>query len=126
LKEVMINMKNFGYTHVPVFNEKHQLQWVLTQSAICEWLAYHMQDPAQPLESVQVGLVDLNAWIERYGLVEESKPLFATPQLFEPSWLNQKRLWVLLITEHGSADEPLTWIITTFDLPLITEYNFME
>jgi predicted transcriptional regulator len=26
LKEVMINMKNFGYTHVPVFNEKHQLQ----------------------------------------------------------------------------------------------------
>lgn len=26
LKEVMLSMKNFGYTHVPVYNEKHELQ----------------------------------------------------------------------------------------------------
>jgi len=126
LKDVMISMKNFGYTHVPVFNEKHELQWVLTQSAICEWLAYHMQDPEQAIESVQVSVVDLNLWIERYWMIAENTPLFTAPQLFEPSGLHQKRLWVLLMTETGNAQEPLTGLITTFDLPLISQHNFTE
>ncbi|MBP6085918.1 CBS domain-containing protein [Patescibacteria group bacterium] len=61
LKDVMIAMKNFGYTHVPVYDDKHVLLGVMTQSAICERLAYHMQDASQPLEVVQVSAVDLNA-----------------------------------------------------------------
>ena len=70
LKDTMIEMKNFWYTHVPVYNEQKQFQWVLTQSAICERLAYHMQDTTKPLDTVLVQDVDLNAWIERHVFVE--------------------------------------------------------
>ncbi len=125
LKDVMIAMKNFGYTHVPVYDDKHVLLGVMTQSAICERLAYHMQDASQPLEVVQVSAVDLNAWIERYALVEADKPLFSIAPLFEPSWLNRRILWALLITKNGKVDEPLMWIVTTYDLPAVTEYNFI-
>jgi predicted transcriptional regulator len=125
LKDVMIAMKNFGYTHVPVYDEKHTLLWVMTQSAICEWLAYHMQDASQSLESVTVSAVDLNAGIERYALVEQDKPLFAVAGLFEPTWLHHKILWALLITKNGKPEEDLLWIVTTYDLPAVTEYNFI-
>lgn len=125
LKDTMIAMKNFGYTHVPVYNEQKVFQWVLTQSAICEWLAYHMQDTTKPLDTVTVADVDLNAWIENVAFVEKGKPLFAVPQLFESRWLNHKILGALLITDNGTSEEPLLWIITTYDLPVITDYNYV-
>ncbi len=125
LKDIMIEMKNFGYTHVPVYNEKKKFQWLLTQSAICERLAYHMQDTTKPLDTVLVQDVDLNAWIERHVFVEESKPLFSVPQLFEHPGTNWKILWSLLITSHWDDTEELLWIITTYDLPAVTEFNFI-
>ena len=125
LKDTMIEMKNFWYTHVPVYNEQKQFQWVLTQSAICERLAYHMQDTTKPLDTVLVQDVDLNAWIERHVFVEESKPLFSVPQLFDRSSTDGKILWSVLITEKWNASEELVWIITTYDLPAVTEFNFI-
>lgn len=126
LKEVMQSMKNFNYTHVPVYNEHHIFQWVLTQSTICEWLTQHLQDAKESLDAITIGSIDLTMGSERYALVEESKPLFSVPAMFEPTGLNQKRLGVLIMTEHGNIEEPLTGIITTFDLPIITDYNFVE
>lgn len=125
LKDTMIAMKNFGYTHVPVYNEQKIFQWVLTQSAICEWLAYHMQDTTKPLETVRINDVDLQAWIESHAFIEKDKPLFGVPQLFESIWLQHKILGALLITETGNQNEPLMWIITTYDLPHITDYNYV-
>lgn len=85
-----------------------------------------MQDTTQALDKVEVSVVDLNLGIERYGMIAENTALFTTPQFFEPSGLHQKRLGVLLMTETGNPQETLTGIITTFDLPLITQHNFME
>lgn len=126
LKDVMLEMKNFWYTHVPVYDDKQVFKWVLTQSSICEWLAYHMQDMSKPLDVVQVGDVDLSAWIEDFAFVEENKPLFAIPWLFESRWLNHKMLWALLITNDGNELEAITGIITAYDLPQVTAYKFIE
>ncbi len=126
LKEVMQSMKNFNYTHVPVYNEHHVFQWVLTQSTICEWLPLHLQEWNIALENVTIADIDLTLGSERYALVEQDKPLFSLPTMFETTGLNQKRLWVLLMTEHWDIAEPLVGIITTFDLPMITEYNFID
>lgn len=125
LKDTMIEMKNFWYTHVPVYNEKKEFQWVLTQSAICERLAYHMQDTTKPLDTVLVQDVDLKAWIERHVFVQESKPLFSVPQLFERPGSDGKILWSVLITAKWNDNEELVWIITTYDLPAVTEFNFI-
>lgn len=125
LKDIMIEMKNFWYTHVPVYNSQHALEWVLTQSAICEWLAYHMQDATKPLDTVLIQDVDLKAWIETYSFIEENKPLFSVPQLFEKKWDDHRILGTLIITEQWNATDPLVWIITTYDLPAVTEYNFV-
>jgi hypothetical protein len=125
LKDTMFEMKNSGYTHVPVYNEQRQFQWVLTQSAICERLAYHMQDITKPLDSVLIQDINLHAWIERHIFVSESTPLFSVPHLFEWSWVDGKILWSLLITKNGNPDEELLWIITTYDLPAVTECTFI-
>lgn len=124
LKDTMIAMKNFWYTHVPVYNESRQFQWILTQSAICEWLAYHMQDASKPLDTVKVADVDLNAGIENHAFVEQSKPLFSIPQMFEKREMQHKILWAILITQTWKPEEELLGIITTYDLPAVTEYNF--
>lgn len=126
LKDTMIAMKNFGYTHVPVYNETKQFQWVLTQSSICEWLAYHMQDMSKPLDAVLVQDVDLHAGIETFACVWAQQPLFSVPHLFETTGINHKILWALLITTSGSLEEPVTGIITTYDLPQVTWYKFVE
>lgn len=125
LKEVMIAMKNFHYTHVPVYNEKRILQWVLTQEIIAIWLSDSIEKWEKNLETILIQDINLSLGSERYSIIDQDKPLFSLPILFEQTGLNQKKLWVVLITEHGNIEEPLVGIITTFDLPQIFEYNFI-
>lgn len=68
--------------------------------------------------------VDLSLGAERFERVDMAKPLFALPLMFEQHMMNQKRLGALLMTEHGDAGEEIVGIITTFDLPMITESTF--
>jgi hypothetical protein len=35
-------------------------------------------------------------------------------------------LWSLLITQNGVKEEELVGIITTYDLPAVTEYKFID
>ncbi|MEI7478515.1 MAG: CBS domain-containing protein [bacterium] len=126
LKEVMTSMKNLGYTHIPVYDENKVFKGVLTQSAICEWLAAHMQlGQQQALDTVTIGSVDLNAGHERYDMISQDTALFTISPLFEKIGLNKKRLGCLVITEHGDVKEPFLGLITSFDLPHIADYNFI-
>jgi CBS domain len=59
LHEVMQMMKNFNYTHVPIYNETRVLQGVLTQSMISERLEKNIQAHTDGLETTTIGQIDL-------------------------------------------------------------------
>lgn len=131
LAEIMQSMRNFHYTHVPVYNEQRELQWLLTQGVLCDWLASQKMLSNTSLDNIHISDLDLSLGNERHEMVAESTSLFSIPSMFEhknpqEAWFNQRRLGALLITENGNPSETLTGLITTFDLPIITQYAFVE
>ncbi len=131
LKEVMQSMRNFRYTHVPVYNEKHELQWLLTQWVLCDWLSTQKSISDVAIENIHISDLDLTLGNEKYAVISEKVSLFSIPSMFEhkssqETWFNQRKLGALLITENGNPAETLTGLITTFDLPKITQYAFVE
>jgi hypothetical protein len=48
------------------------------------------------------------------------------PLIFAHKEMNQKAIGCILMTDHGLADELLTGMITTFDLPLLAKYTFTD
>lgn len=131
IKEVVQTMRNFNYTHVPVYNEKHELQWIITHAVLIDSLATQNTISTIDIEKIHIWDLDLSLGSERYEMIPEKASLFSIPAMFDNKKaqevsFNQKRLWALLITENGDANETLTGIITTLDLPVITEYSFVE
>lgn len=126
LKEVMQAMRNFHYTHVPVYNEKKIFQWILSHSALSDWIIQKESEWIKDFNSLFVSDVDLTGWNERHIFVSATVPLFSVPALFEQTHLNQKKLGSIFITQTWSAEEPLLGVITTFDLPTIMQYSFVQ
>lgn len=92
-----------------------------------ERLALHLGDkPVHTADGILIGALDLTLGAERFERIDTAKPLYSLPLIFEQHMMNQKRLGALLMTEHGDANEEIVGIITTFDLPMITESTFTQ
>lgn len=131
LKEVMQSMRNFHYTHVPIYNEARFLTGVLTQGVICDWLATQQELPDWNIDNIRINDLDLTLGNERYTVISQDTSLFSVPPMFDQRdenqrGIHQRKLGSLFITEHGDPQEPLIGVITTFDLPRITQYAFVE
>jgi len=111
---VLQRVRRFNFSQFPVY-DGDRFQGLLTENGVTRWLARHVEE--------ELSLVDFEE--ERVATLltfEESKAVFrfiaaATP-LDQVAYLfaSHADLEAALITEHGTATEPLVGIVTVWDV----------
>jgi predicted transcriptional regulator len=122
--EVVANMKKSNATHIPLYDEKHHFQGLISESILCFQLA--QPENAHQLDILTVEKLDLSGAKEEAAFISRHENIYQVEQRFDHYAHTTKRLGALIITENGKPDELPLGIVTAHDLPLITQHLFME
>jgi len=118
LKRIINIMESNNYSHVPVYDDKNQFVWLLSESNILSRLSKNNVD----LEKVKVWDVDLINDNKYVSFINENVNVYEIDKLFaDKKWKNEK-IWILLITKNWSRDEELLWIISAGDTAKIDSF----
>lgn len=117
------------YTHVPVWETKKGgiydgFVGVLSYTTVFEWFVKHhvseeqkeFTEQVEPGDLSEINKKYLNPPIVNYEFIEEDSSIYSIPPLWDKRTRQQKRLDCLLITKNGKKGEPITGIITSWDL----------
>jgi len=119
LQKIVSIMEEKNYSHVPVYDNDWFYIWVLSESEILVWFN---KDENKDIKNAKIGDVWLISDKEYVKFIHKKVNIYEIDQLFTTKKQNNKKLWVILITEHGKKEEPLLWIITAGDTALIDTY----
>ena len=118
LLDVLRNMADHGYAHVPVL-EDGRVAGVLSEGTLLAYLVEHSSSSiseAATLAEIKQ-LLDLDAHEQgRFAFVARTMPADDVAELFQTSLREAHRLAMVFVTEHGTSDERLLGIITAWDL----------
>lgn len=117
---VMRIMSDKTYTHVPVW-DNNKFVGVFSYTSFFEWLADRQRNENTEITFTKKIMGDinqkyLNSPCVNYQFIKEAYNLYEIPPMFDKATKQKKRLDCLLITQNGIKGEPLTGIITSWDL----------
>src|SRR5258708_5587745 len=119
IKDVLRDMTENEYTHVPVWNGD-KLVGTFAYNSFFQWVNYELQKRNQPhFEKERMGDINpryLNGNIVRFQFVRSTDPAHEVPMIFEKSTKKRIRLDCIFVTENGNRDEKILAIITPWDL----------
>jgi hypothetical protein len=119
IKDVLSDMTENEYTHVPVWNGE-KLVGTFAYNSFFQWVNYELQHRHQPhFEKERMGDINqryLNDDTVRFRFVRSTDPAHEVPMIFEKSTKKQIRLDCIFVTENGERDEKILAIITPWDL----------
>lgn len=116
--DVMEEMDNKTYTHVPVM-ERDKMIGVFSENTILAYLVNHkdaiiMKDTKVSEFKAFIGLNSHKS--EYFEFVPRNALLVEVEALFQEGLRERKRIAVVYITEHGERDEKLLGMITAWDV----------
>jgi len=119
IKDVLSDMTENEYTHVPVWNGE-KLVGTFAYNSFFQWVNYELQNRKQPhFEKEKMGDINpryLNGDIVRFQFVRSTDPAHEVPMIFEKSTRKRRRLDCIFVTEYGNRDEKILAIVTPWDL----------
>ncbi len=119
IKDVLRDMTENEYTHVPVWNG-NKLVGTFAYNSFFQWINYELQSRHQPhFEKERMGDINpryLNENVVRFRFVRSTDPAHEVPIIFENSTKQRIRLDCIFVTESGRRDEKILAIITPWDL----------
>lgn len=119
IKDVLRDMTENEYTHVPVWNGD-KLVGTFAYNSFFQWVNYELQHSPQPhFEKESMGDINpqyLNGDTVRFRFVRSTDPAHEVPMIFEKSTKQRIRLDCIFVTENGKRDEKILAIITPWDL----------
>jgi len=116
LTEALAIMRRGGFAQIPV--ERHgRFVALLTADVLTRWIAASTDGDLPDLDSVSVGEVCQYARDAEWDFLPRTASVFDALERFRRPERVGRRLYALLITEHGLPNEGLLGIITVADLP---------
>ncbi len=119
IKDVLRDMTENEYTHVPVWNG-NKLVGAFAYNSFFQWVNYELQSRQQPhFEKERMSDINpryLNGDVVRFRFVCSADPAHEVPIIFEDSTKLGKRLDCIFVTESGKRDEKIQALITPWDL----------
>ncbi len=119
IKDVLRDMTDNEYTHVPVWNG-NKLVGTFAYNSFFQWVNYELQSRQQPhFEKEIMGDINsryLNEDVVRFRFVRCTDPAHEVPIIFENSTKQRKRLDCIFVTESGKRDEKILALVTPWDL----------
>jgi hypothetical protein len=123
IKNVLSNMTENEYTHVPVWNGD-KLVGTFAYNSFFQWVNYELQSHKQPhFEKERMGDISpryLNGNVVRFQFVGKTDPAHEVSVIFESSTRQRKRLDCIFVTANGNRDEKILAIVTPWDLYKVT------
>ncbi len=119
IKDVLRDMTENEYTHVPVWNG-NKLVGTFAYNSFFQWVNYELQSRQQPhFEKERMSDINpryLNEDVVRFRFVCSTNPAHEVPIIFENSTKQRKRLDCIFVTESGKRDEKIQALVTPWDL----------
>lgn len=119
IKDVLRDMTENEYTHVPVWNG-NKLVGTFAYNSFFQWVNYELQSGHQPrFEKEKMGDINpryLNADVVRFHFVRSTDPAHEVPIIFENSTKQRIRLDCICVTESGKRNEKILALVTPWDL----------
>jgi len=116
LTEALAILRREGFAQLPVERDGRFVA-LLTADVLTRWMAASADGRLPDLDSVSVGEVCAYARDEEWDFLPRRATVFDAIDRFRQPERVGRRLYALLITEHGRPDEGLLGIITVADLP---------
>lgn len=116
LTEALAIMRREGFAQIPVQRDG-RFQALLTADVLTRWLTASVENGFPDLGAVSVGDVCVYARDAEWDFLPRTASVFDALERFRRPERVGRRLYALLITEHGRANEGLLGIITVADLP---------
>lgn len=117
LRPVMQRMHEKGYSHVPIL-ENGTIRGILTIRSIFDYACDH----APGAFNDETRISDLEGYTglndhkrERFLFVSADTDIDTIRKSFSRRWDRNRRLTLVLVTEHGTPNEPLLRLITAWD-----------
>ena len=115
---VIKQMREKGYSQVPILNHQNLVRGVLTPNVIFDYVSKNGEAVIDELK-----ISDLKEFYaldkhfsESYAFVKESMIEEDIDDLFAEAYMNNKKLVMAFVTKTGSSSEPITGIIVLKDL----------
>lgn len=123
LKNIIPQMKKYGYTNIPVYNEHQEFVGILSESRLLYWLS----DLLINEDYINLGLTKIEHLQLEYGwkdylFISQEMTIFEVNELFTQRKKSGEKLAVLFITATGNPHEEIQGIISSGDANLIDEY----
>ena len=123
LKNILPEMKKYGYTNIPIYDERGHFEGILSDAR----LLYRLSDLLINEDYINLWLtkvehIPLEFGWKDYLFISKQMSIFEVNELFTQSKKSWERLSVLFITETGNPDEELQGMISAGDANIIDEY----
>ncbi|MDQ1144254.1 CBS domain-containing protein [Bacillus sp. SORGH_AS 510] len=122
LMDIMKVVDKLSISIFPIYDASGAFKGLLTSEGIIRWLS---KQPSSTISIEKVRVRDLMVHEKPHEVVfvKKEADIFEVEEIFEDTFLAQKKLEAVIITENGKATEKLLGIITSWDL---VEINTLE
>ncbi|PZM86637.1 MAG: hypothetical protein DLD55_05150 [candidate division SR1 bacterium] len=123
LRNILPEMKKYGYTNIPIYDESGHFQGILSDARLLYWLSdLLINEDYINLGLTKVEHIPLEFGWKDYLFISKQMSIFEVNELFTQSKKSGERLSVLFITETGNPDEDIQGMISAGDANIIDEY----
>ncbi len=120
LKNIIQEMEENNYSHVPVYDQKNKYLWSLTESKILAWLSENMWK--KNMDNIKINDLEIKDENNYVLFISKKTNIYEIDELFTIKKQQNEKIWVVFITDTGKRDEPLLWVITAGDTALVDTY----
>lgn len=120
IDDIIKTMQEKNYSHVPVYNKDGKYVWTLTESKILAWLSENLWD--REIKNIKVSDINIKDEDNYVLFVGKKTNIYEIDELFTIKKQQDKKIWVVLITDTGKKEEALLGVITAGDTALVDTY----
>ncbi len=121
LKDLLIAIKEYGYTYIPVYNGEKFL-WVVTESGILQRLAEVMlEENYIDLSKARIEHLPISNSNKDFVFASSNINIYQADEIFTSKKKKGRGLWALFITKNGTSAEKIIGMISGNDLALMDD-----
>ena len=111
-------MKNKGFSHIPVLNDKNAVVGVFSPNALFNYFTEHTDQDISHLSTkdIEPYLSLDKSFSEKYCFVAANLGEEEVADTFVNNYLNNKKIAMVFVTQSGKQNEPLIGVIVLKDL----------
>ena len=123
LKDLLNAMKQYGYTHVPVYSAAEDFLGVVTESWILQWLSEQMLDDNYiDLSKVRIEHIPISNSNRDFVFASSNINIYEADEIFTTKKKKGRGLGALFITENGTSAEKIIGMISGNDVALLDDF----